>query len=71
MQYRNVSSADLITGVAGSAIHFKPLQEKFRSALWAIQVTPDTPVSSFQEQAAFYYQKIKVCNILIATDTYS
>lgn len=49
----------VIHGVAGSVIHFKPFQEKFRSALWAIQVTPDTPLTSFREQAAFYYQKIK------------
>ncbi|KAG7444136.1 uncharacterized protein BT62DRAFT_995578 [Guyanagaster necrorhizus] len=44
----------------GGAIHaFGPLQRKFRSALWALQVTPDTPLTTVQEQASFYYHKIK------------
>lgn len=51
-------------GVAGSIIHFKPFQENFKSALWAIQITPDTPLTSMQEQAAFYHTKIKVSMIL-------
>lgn len=60
----------VIHGVAGSVIHFRPFQEKFSSALWAIQVTPDTPLASFQEQAAFYYQKIKVRQFLNMVITY-
>ncbi|KAK0437128.1 Alpha/Beta hydrolase protein [Desarmillaria tabescens] len=44
----------------GGAIHaFGPLQHKFRSALWALQVTPDTPLTTVDEQAKFYYYKIK------------
>lgn len=46
---------------AGGTVHaFGPLQEKFRSALWVIQVTPDTPLTSLVEQTSFYYRKIKV-----------
>ncbi|ETW75335.1 hypothetical protein HETIRDRAFT_461285 [Heterobasidion irregulare TC 32-1] len=45
---------------AGGTVHaFGPLQEKFRSALWVIQVTPDTPLTSLAEQTSFYYRKIK------------
>ncbi|KAK0460012.1 Alpha/Beta hydrolase protein [Desarmillaria tabescens] len=44
----------------GGAIHaFGPLQRKFRSALWALQVTPDTPLTTVEDQANFYYDKIK------------
>ncbi|PBK67233.1 hypothetical protein ARMSODRAFT_915557 [Armillaria solidipes] len=44
----------------GGAVHaFGPLQRKFRSALWALQVTPDTPLTTVEEQANFYFYKIK------------
>ncbi|KAF2135751.1 uncharacterized protein K452DRAFT_164934 [Aplosporella prunicola CBS 121167] len=45
---------------AGGTIHaFPPLQEKFRSGLWAIQVTPDTPLTSLEALVAFYHAAIK------------
>jgi hypothetical protein len=52
---------------AGGTIHaFGPLQEKFRSALWVIQVTPDVPLTSLEAQTTFYYQKIKVNEIRLS-----
>ncbi|KAF9023231.1 hypothetical protein BDZ89DRAFT_175459 [Hymenopellis radicata] len=35
------------------------LRRKFKSALWAIQVTPDTPKSTLDAQARYYYDAIK------------
>ncbi|KAL0563594.1 hypothetical protein V5O48_018470 [Marasmius crinis-equi] len=37
-------------------VHF---QEKFRSALWLVQVTPDLPRESLRGDAAYYYKKVK------------
>ncbi|KAJ6619848.1 Alpha/Beta hydrolase protein [Mycena sp. CBHHK59/15] len=45
---------------AGGTIHaYQPLRDMFKSALWAIQITPDTPRDSLYAQAHFYYLKIK------------
>ncbi|KAG9225431.1 hypothetical protein PLEOSDRAFT_163722 [Pleurotus ostreatus PC15] len=49
----------IIHGGLGSIHAFGPLKEKFRSALWAIQVTPDTPLSSLTNQATYYFNSIK------------
>ncbi|KAF5351523.1 hypothetical protein D9758_007239 [Tetrapyrgos nigripes] len=49
----------IIHGAGGRAdgmIHF---QQKFRSALWLFQVTPDLPRKSLREHAEFYYRKVK------------
>lgn len=44
----------------GGTIHaFGPLAKKFRSALWAIQVTPETPMDTLMDQVNFYYHRIK------------
>ncbi|KAJ8689183.1 hypothetical protein PTI98_013234 [Pleurotus ostreatus] len=44
----------------GGTIHaFGPLKNKFRSALWAIQVTPETPMVTLVGQVSFYYHRIK------------
>ncbi|KAJ3899904.1 polyketide synthase [Lentinula edodes] len=48
-----------IHGASGSILAFKPLQESFESALYAIQVTPDTPLDSLESMSMFYWQKIK------------
>ena len=50
----------VIHGAGGTVHAFGPLQEKFRSALWVIQVTPDVPLTSLEAQTAFYFEKIKV-----------
>ncbi|KAF5351531.1 hypothetical protein D9758_007233 [Tetrapyrgos nigripes] len=49
----------IIPGAGGRAdgmIHF---QQKFRSALWLFQITPDLPRKSLREHAEFYYRKVK------------
>ncbi|KAK0492930.1 NRPS-like enzyme [Armillaria luteobubalina] len=50
----------LIHGGGGFAFEFASYSEKFRTAVWALQVTPETPLHSLDEMAAFYFQKIKV-----------
>ncbi|KAF8893744.1 Alpha/Beta hydrolase protein [Mucidula mucida] len=49
----------IIHGGGGTIHAFGPLQERFKSALWAIQVTPDTPLETLMDQADFYYLRIK------------
>ncbi|KAH8693160.1 Alpha/Beta hydrolase protein [Talaromyces proteolyticus] len=49
----------IIHGAGGTIHAFPPLQEKFRSGLWAIQVTPDTPLDSMENLVSFYYAAIK------------
>ncbi|KAJ8089407.1 hypothetical protein PM082_014655 [Marasmius tenuissimus] len=49
----------MLHGGGGNIHSFGPLQKKFHSAIWAIQSTPDTPLSSIHAQAEFYVQKIK------------
>jgi pimeloyl-ACP methyl ester carboxylesterase len=49
----------LLHGGGGGVHAFGPLKSKFRSALWAIQVTPDTPLDNLESQAQFYVKKIK------------
>jgi hypothetical protein len=39
------------------------MQTHFRTGLWAIQATSETPRTSFAAQTNFYYRKIKVCRI--------
>ncbi|KAJ4480137.1 putative polyketide synthase [Lentinula aciculospora] len=46
-------------GGGGNLLTFTPLQEYFKSALWGVQVTPETPLESVERTAKFYYEKIK------------
>ncbi|KIK54393.1 polyketide synthase [Collybiopsis luxurians FD-317 M1] len=46
-------------GGGGNLLSFIPLQENFKSALWGVQVTPETPLESIERTAKFYYDKIK------------
>ncbi|KAJ4493057.1 hypothetical protein C8J55DRAFT_556028 [Lentinula edodes] len=46
-------------GGGGNLLTFVPLQEQFTSALWGVQVTPETPLESVERTAKFYYEKIK------------
>ncbi|KAK0184736.1 NRPS-like enzyme [Armillaria mellea] len=50
----------LIHGAGGFVFEFASYAEKFRTAVWALQVTPETPLGSLDEMAAFYFHKIKV-----------
>ena len=45
--------------IDGSINSYPPLQERFRSALWAIQLTPSTPLSSMATLLSFYHAAIK------------
>ncbi|KAG7094092.1 hypothetical protein E1B28_007710 [Marasmius oreades] len=47
------------TGGGGNIHSFGPLQKKFHSSIWAIQSTPDTPLTSIHAQAEFYVKKMR------------
>lgn len=49
----------IIHGASGNVLAFKGMQEVFDTPLYACQFTPDTPVSSLQSMALFYFQQIK------------
>ncbi|KAK0453924.1 hypothetical protein EV421DRAFT_720319 [Armillaria borealis] len=49
----------IIHGASGNVLAFKGMQEIFDTPLYACQFTPDTPVSSLQSMAQFYFQQIK------------
>ncbi|PVH94308.1 acetyl-CoA synthetase-like protein, partial [Periconia macrospinosa] len=49
----------IIHGTGGTIHAFPPLQEKFNSGLWAIQVTPETPLDKMENLVSFYHAAIK------------
>ncbi|KAK0466589.1 Alpha/Beta hydrolase protein [Armillaria novae-zelandiae] len=49
----------LIHGAGGFMFEFTSYTEKFRMAVWALQVTPETPLRSLDEMAASYFHKVK------------
>ncbi|KAJ6507610.1 hypothetical protein DFH09DRAFT_1437030 [Mycena vulgaris] len=49
----------LVHGGGGFIYSFLYFQKHFRTGLWAIQVTDETPRTSFVSQTDFYYRKIK------------
>ncbi|KAH7928982.1 ketoacyl-synt-domain-containing protein [Leucogyrophana mollusca] len=49
----------LIHGGSGSLAPFIPMQQIFKTSLWALQTTPDTPMHSIDAIAQFYYEHIK------------
>ncbi|KAK0190671.1 hypothetical protein F5146DRAFT_1194907 [Armillaria mellea] len=49
----------IMHGASGNVLAFKGMQEIFDTPLYACQFTPDTPVSSLQSMALFYFQQIK------------
>ncbi|KAJ6600965.1 hypothetical protein DFH09DRAFT_969448 [Mycena vulgaris] len=49
----------LVHGGGGFIYSFLYMQKNFRTGLWAIQVTNETPRTSFVAQTDFYYRKIK------------
>ncbi len=48
-----------LVGAGGLFFEYAAYAEKFRSAVWTLQVTPDTPLTTLDEMAAFYFAKIK------------
>ncbi|KAF9025136.1 NRPS-like enzyme [Hymenopellis radicata] len=49
----------MIHGAGGLFFEYAAYAEKFRTAVWTLQVTPDTPLTTLDEMAAFYFAKIK------------
>ncbi|KAJ7770524.1 hypothetical protein B0H16DRAFT_1515748 [Mycena metata] len=49
----------LVHGGSGHVFAFAYMQAHFKTGLWAIQVTEETPRTSFIAQTDFYYRKIK------------
>ncbi|KAF9025142.1 alpha/beta-hydrolase [Hymenopellis radicata] len=49
----------MIHGAGGFFFEYAAYTEKFRTAVWTLQVTPDTPLTTLDEMAAFYFAKIK------------
>ncbi len=52
-------SDETTTGAGGLAFEYMSYADKFRTAVWTLQVTSETPLNSLEEMAAFYFQKIK------------
>ncbi|KIY71974.1 hypothetical protein CYLTODRAFT_389461 [Cylindrobasidium torrendii FP15055 ss-10] len=49
----------ILHGGSGAIHPFGTLRRKFKTALWGVQVTPDTPLNSLEAQARFYVERIK------------
>ncbi|TFK42646.1 hypothetical protein BDQ12DRAFT_719499 [Crucibulum laeve] len=49
----------VLHGAGGGIFELNALKQKFSTAVWGVQVTPETPVTSVSEQTAFYFCKIK------------
>jgi hypothetical protein len=58
--YLSPGLTHLVVGGGGFIYSFLYLQTHFRTGLWAIQVTSETPRTSFVAQTDFYFRKIKV-----------
>ncbi|SJL14874.1 uncharacterized protein ARMOST_18349 [Armillaria ostoyae] len=49
----------MLHGAGGLYFEYVFFADKFRTAVWTMTVTPDTPLASLREMAAFYFAKIK------------
>ncbi|KAK0451170.1 NRPS-like enzyme [Desarmillaria tabescens] len=49
----------VIHGAGGAYFAYASYANKFRTAVWALTVAPDTPLNSLSELASFYFAKIK------------
>ncbi|KAK0184801.1 NRPS-like enzyme [Armillaria mellea] len=49
----------MLHGAGGLYFEYVFFADKFRTAVWTMTVTPDTPLTSIREMAAFYFAKIK------------
>lgn len=50
----------IIPGAGGLAFEYLCYADKFWTAVWTLQVTPETPLNTLEDMATFYFQKIKV-----------
>ncbi len=57
--YSTYPVSDTSLGAGGLYFEYVFFADKFRSAVWTMTVTPDTPLASLREMAAFYFAKIK------------
>ncbi len=57
--YSTYPISDISLGAGGLYFEYVFFADKFRSAVWTMTVTPDTPLTSLREMAAFYFAKIK------------
>ncbi len=49
----------MFVGGGGLAFDFRSYPEKFHTAVWAIQVTPDAPLTTLNDLVTFYRRRIK------------
>ncbi|KAK0190081.1 NRPS-like enzyme [Armillaria mellea] len=49
----------VLHGGGGLAFDFRSYPEKFRTAVWALQVTPDAPLTTLKDLVTFYRCRIK------------
>ncbi|KAK0184797.1 NRPS-like enzyme [Armillaria mellea] len=49
----------MLHGAGGLYFEYVFFADKFKTAVWTMTVTPDTPLTSIREMAAFYFAKIK------------
>ncbi|KAK0472170.1 NRPS-like enzyme [Armillaria novae-zelandiae] len=49
----------IIPGADGSSFEYMTYADTFRTAIWTLAITPDTPLTSLHDMASFYFSKIK------------
>lgn len=49
----------IIPGADGSSFEYMTYADTFRTAIWTLAITPDTPLISLRDMASFYFSKIK------------
>ncbi|KAK0492826.1 NRPS-like enzyme [Armillaria luteobubalina] len=49
----------VIHGAGGVYVEYASYADKFRTAVWTLTITPETPLNSLPELASFYFAKIK------------
>ncbi|PBK68197.1 NRPS-like enzyme [Armillaria solidipes] len=49
----------MLHGAGGIYVDYASYADKFRTAVWTLTITPETPLNSLPELASFYFAKIK------------
>nr|AEM76784.1 NRPS-like enzyme [Armillaria mellea] len=49
----------IIPGADGSSFEYMTYADTFRTAIWTLAITPDTPLTSLRDMASFYFSKIE------------
>jgi len=49
----------IIHGAGGTIHAYLHFEQEFKTNIWAIQITPETPKNSLYDQARFYFHKVK------------